>query len=282
MRPHLADDRRDAARRRRRGRRGRTRRGRRRAPRRPGGRRPGHPGVAVGQRPPGSRPARNRWSSTPRAAMAAASSPSRCSPSASSRPDARCARSGTGMTSPSSPQRAGDQRDAAPLCGVPGHRGAGGERLVVGVGVHEQDRRGVPPAGSCCRSARLQRRGVAPGTLGHVSDDAVGRRLGRLARRLPGDADTLRAGELRHADRSGKWQATGCPGASSTQLRHLAARTVLGLPAAGAEHAARRRVDRGGQVAAAAGSGRAALRPSGSGTGTADSRACVYGCSGGA
>src|SRR5664279_4692055 len=47
-------------------------------------------------------PPRNRKSVTPRTAMAAVSSPTRCGPSASSRPTARCSSSGT-STSPSSP-----------------------------------------------------------------------------------------------------------------------------------------------------------------------------------
>jgi hypothetical protein len=34
---------------------------------------------------------------------------------------------------------AGDERDVVPGGGVAGHRGAGADRLVVRVGVHEQD-----------------------------------------------------------------------------------------------------------------------------------------------
>ena len=71
---------------------------------------------------------------------------------------------------------------------------------------------------------------------------------------------------------SGKWQATWCS-PRPHQRRLLGRADLLRLPAAGAEPAARRRVQRAGHVARAAGSARARRRGVGSGTGTADSSA---------
>ena len=78
---------------------------------------------------------------------------------------------------------------------------------------------------------------------------------------------------------SGKWQATWWPGASSTSGGATCAADLLRLPAAGVEAAGGRRVGRARRVALRRICSRRPAR-SGSGTGTADSSATVYGCIG--
>ncbi len=80
---------------------------------------------------------------------------------------------------------------------------------------------------------------------------------------------------------SAKWQALGCGDRSRIcSTGSCSAQIVLRLPAAGAEPAARRRVGRRRDVALQHDLVPAARAAVGSGTGTADSSAWVYGCVG--
>ena len=181
-----------------------------------------------------------------RRAWRAASSPIRYPPSWSARSAASCSSSGHQHLALLA-QRAGEQRDVGALGDVARHRRAGADRLVVRVGVHEQQRGRREPA-SDDRRPRYRGRldlGVVAGV--RVADAAV------LQQRLLVDALCLLA--------------------SSVEL-------VGELRAPGAEAAARRRVGRARHVAGRAGSACRSRSRRGSGSGIADSSACVYGCAG--
>ena len=111
------------------------------------------------------------------------------------------------------------------------------------------------------------------------------------ARRLPGRhlgrGATLGRGveHLRRARRSGRRRGGPAPRSIERRLDvdaplALPCQLVGELPAAGAEPAARRRVGRAGHVAGRARSACAGPLLAGSGSGTADSSAWVYGCDG--
>ena len=98
---------------------------------------------------------------TPRAFIASSSSPRRCSASLSSWSWARWVELGhqdlAALTG-----GAGDQGDAGALGGVLRHRRAGADRLVVGVGVHQQQ----PSVGGLAHGHDPRRRGRAAGRKG--------------------------------------------------------------------------------------------------------------------
>ena len=144
----------------------------------------------------GPAPPRKRWSLTPSASIAVASSPIRCWPELVVLVGGEVRELGDEDLALLA-ERAGDERDVGALGDVLRHRGAVADRLVVGVGVHEQQPAAPSRAPPCCPRPRVRPARAPtppPGAPPPPSDRAA-------AVALSGSSAGGPSGDRRHAQR---------------------------------------------------------------------------------